>query len=178
MSYPETLLQTFFAFEDALMSEHVEGAIEITEQQYNDAISAKMEGRKAFVRDGDLVIFSGVMVKAWSKSTKEPKEFDEFDIIPEDYTLIEPVGDVVWDEFDWVERIKSFQELAQIEHYWVLSELANVQIELMYHWTDDQRATSTLDAWKLYARQLRDYTTTDENGTPSIRGESRPVKPV
>ncbi|EKN8282566.1 hypothetical protein PY199_002339 [Vibrio cholerae] len=170
--------QQFFAFEDTLMLEHVEDAIEITEQQYNDAISAKMAGRKAFVRNRELVIFSGVMVTAWNKSTRQPEEFDEFDVIPEDYTLIEPVGDVVWDEFDWVDRIKSQQEIAQIEHRWVLSELTNVQIELMYHWTDDQRATSTLDAWKLYARQLRDYTTTDEQGTPSIRGESRPVKPI
>ncbi|EIO5089741.1 hypothetical protein LQN34_003172 [Vibrio cholerae] len=179
MDKPETLLPKFFVFEDVLKLDNAEeGAIEITEQQYNDALAAKMAGRKAFVRDGELVIFSGVMVKAWSKLTKELKEFDEFDVIPEDYTLIEPVGDVVWDEAKWVERIKSQQEIAQIEHRWVLSELTIVQIELMYHWTDDQRATSTLDAWKLYARQLRDYTTTDEQGTPSIRGESRPVKPI
>ncbi|EOW9138491.1 hypothetical protein ACN1TK_000944 [Vibrio cholerae] len=168
----------YYALSDALLCTYEEGSIEINEQQYNDALTAKMQGRKAFVRDRELVIFSGVMVKAWSKATKDPKEFDELDIIPEDYTLIEPVGDVVWCEDKWVERIKSPQELAQIEHHWVLSELANVQIELMYHWTDDQRATSTLDAWKLYARQLRDYTTTDEQGTPSIRGESRPVKPI
>ncbi|ELJ8546341.1 hypothetical protein SNE95_000742 [Vibrio cholerae] len=168
----------FYALSDALLSTYEEGAIEINEQQYNDALTAKMHGRKAFVRDSELVVFSGVMVKAWNKLTRQPKEFDEFDVIPADYTLIEPVGDVVWDEFNWIERIKPPQEIAQIEHHWVLSELANVQIELMYHWTDDQRATSTLDAWKLYARQLRDYTTTDEKGTPSIRGESRPVKPI
>ncbi|HGS5348913.1 TPA: hypothetical protein ACMDR5_002272 [Vibrio cholerae] len=168
----------FYALGDALLTTHEEGSIEITEQQYNDALAAKMEGRKSFVRDGELIIFSGVMVTAWNKLTRQPKEFDEFDVIPEDYTLIEPVGDVVWGEFNWVERIKSPQELAQIEHHWVLSELAGVQIELMYHWTDDQRATSTLDAWKLYARQLRDYTTTDYQGTPSIRGESRPVRPI
>ncbi|GHY45426.1 hypothetical protein VCSRO70_1515 [Vibrio cholerae] len=172
------MINKFYALGDALLSAPEDDAIEITEQQYNDALAAKIAGRKAFVWDGELVIFSGVMLKAWSKTSRQPKEFDEFDIIPEDYTLIEPVGDVVWDEAKWVERIKSPQELAQIEHHWVLTELANVQIELMYHWTDDQRATSTLDAWKLYARQLRDYTTTDEQGTPSIRGESRPVKPI
>lgn len=172
------MIGKFYALGDALMTAREEGAIEITEQQYNYALAAKMAGRKAFVRNGELVVFSGVMVKAWSKSTKDPKWFDEFDVTPDDYTLIEPVGDVVWGEYNWVDRIKSQQEIAQIEHRWVLSELANVQIELMYHWTDDQRATSTLDAWKLYARQLRDYTTTDEQGTPSIRGESRPVKPI
>nr|MBF4333471.1 phage tail protein [Vibrio anguillarum] len=42
----------FFAFEDALMLAHEQGAIEITEQQYKDALAAKMEGRKAFVKDG------------------------------------------------------------------------------------------------------------------------------
>ncbi|HHR0732673.1 TPA: hypothetical protein ACS2XE_000088 [Vibrio cholerae] len=179
MNNSETSLLKFFAVKDALMLDNAEEcAIEITEQQYNDALAAKMAGRQAFVRDGELVIFSGVMVTAWNKLTRQPKEFDEFDVIPEDYTLIEPVGDVVWGENDWVERIKSQQELAQIEHRWALSELTIVQIELMYHWTDNQRATSTLDAWKLYARQLRDYTTTDEQGTPSIRGESRPVKPI
>ncbi|EOS9900495.1 hypothetical protein ACNKV7_003754, partial [Vibrio cholerae] len=137
MDKPEVLLPMFFAFEDALMLDNAaDGAIEITEQQYNDAIAAKISGRQAFVRNGELVIFSGIMVTAWNKLTRQPKEFDEFDLIPADYTLIEPVGDVAWDEFDWVERIKSPQELTQIEHYWVLSELANVQIELMYHWTD------------------------------------------
>ncbi|EGR2024055.1 hypothetical protein DYB89_03145 [Vibrio cholerae] len=172
------MINKFYALGDALLSAPEDDAIEITEQQYNDALAAKMAGRKAFVWDGELVVFSGVMVKAWSKISRQPKEFDEFEIISEDYTLIEPVGDVVWGQAKWVDRIKSPQELAQIEHHWVLTELANVQIELMYHWTDDQRATSTLDAWKLYARQLLDYTTTDEQGTPSIRGESRPVKPI
>lgn len=169
------MTSNFYALSDVLLTIYEDGAIEITEQQYNNALSAKMEGRKAFVRDGKLIIFSGVMVKAWSKENKQAKEFDEFDVIPEDYTIIEPVGDVVWGEDKWVERIKSPQELAQIEHHWVISELANVQIELMFHWTDDQRATSTLDAWKLYARQLRDYTTTDDNGIPIIVGSERPV---
>ncbi|HDZ9246582.1 hypothetical protein [Vibrio cholerae] len=168
----------FYALGDALLSTCEEGAIEITEQQYNDAIAAKMAGRKAFVRDGKLVIFSGVMVTAWKKSTREAAEFDEFDIIPDEYTLIEPVGDVVWVDTNWADRVKSHEEIAQIEHDWVLCELANVQVELMYHWTDDPRSTSTLDAWKLYARQLRDYTTTDELGIPSIRGEFRPLKPL
>ncbi|EOX4332892.1 hypothetical protein ACPF3P_003748 [Vibrio cholerae] len=168
----------FYALDDVLITTHEDGAIEITERQYNEALNAKMEGRKAFVRDGELVVFSGNNVKAWNKSTRQQKEFDDQDVIPEDYTLTEPVGDVVWGDSCWVERIKTLEELAWIEHHWVLSELANVQIELMYHWTDDQRATSTLDEWKLYARQLRDYTTTDEQGTPSIRGDSRPVKPI
>lgn len=175
MDKPETLLQKFFAFEDALMLEHVDGAIEITEQQYKDALVAKMAGRKAFVRDGELVIFSGVMVKAWSKLTKEPKEFDEFDVIPEDYTLIELVGDVVWDEFEWVERIKSSQELAQIEHLWVKKEMALSDLQIALHIDEDERAIYTIEIWKQYRRDLRNYTSSSDDGVITINFENRPV---
>ncbi len=66
------------------------------------------------------------------------------------------------------------RQLIESEHAWVKSELDNVQVQLMYHWTDDDRAKSTLEAWKQYARDLRDYTTTDENGVHSVVGSERP----
>lgn len=70
------------------------------------------------------------------------------------------------------------RQFIESEHGWVKSELNNVQVELMYHWTDDDRAAATLDDWKQYARDLRNYTTTDEHGNPQIReGETRPVRP-
>lgn len=168
-------MSKYFAFEDALILDSAPtGAIEITEQQYNDALAAKMDGRKAFVRDGELVVFSGNKIKAWNKSTRQQKEFDEFDVIPEDYTLTEPVGDVVWGETGWIERIKSEQEIAMIEHQWVISELERVSIQLMYHWTEDSRSTHTIDEWKAYARQLRDYTSTNDDGMPVVIGSTRP----
>ncbi|PWN68763.1 phage tail protein, partial [Bacillus cereus] len=86
MDNPETLLPKFFAFEDALMLEHVEGAIEITEQQYNEALAAKIAGRKAFVRDGELVIFSGIMRPIWNCEDGSTKEIDEQELIPEGWT--------------------------------------------------------------------------------------------
>ncbi|WP_238116717.1 hypothetical protein [Vibrio cincinnatiensis] len=71
------------------------------------------------------------------------------------------------------------RQFIESEHAWVKSELDNVQVELMYHWTDDERASSTEEAWKQYARDLRNYTTTDENGNPQIReGETRPLRPT
>jgi len=100
--------QKFFALEDSLFIGNAkQGSIEITESQYNEAVSAKMSGRRAFVRNGELVVFSGVMVTAWCKETKDPKEFDEFDSIPSDYTKSEPVGDVVWNGYEWKDREKS-----------------------------------------------------------------------
>lgn len=86
MDLAEVLQQKFFAFDDALMVEAVEGAIEITEQQYNDALIAKMAGRKTFVKAGELVIFSGVMRKIWNCEDGSEKEIDEHDLIPEGWT--------------------------------------------------------------------------------------------
>ncbi|WP_158107667.1 hypothetical protein [Vibrio furnissii] len=75
----------------------------------------------------------------------------------------------------------STQELklqkASVEHAWVQSELAQVQIELMYHWTDDTRATATEDEWKAYARALRDYTSLGEDDNPIVVGDARPIAP-
>ncbi|WP_202598616.1 MULTISPECIES: hypothetical protein [unclassified Vibrio] len=70
------------------------------------------------------------------------------------------------------------RQFIESEHSWVKTELDNVQVELMYHWTDDERASSTEEAWKQYARDLRNYTTTDEDGVPSIRTDARPINHI
>jgi hypothetical protein len=82
------------------------------------------------------------------------------------------------DDYNPNPHVDELDQAALIEHLWVKAELYDVQLELMYHWTDDRRATSTLDLWKSYARQLRDYTTTDATGKLSVCGELRPVKPI
>ncbi|EIJ0935318.1 phage tail protein [Vibrio cholerae] len=119
MYKPETLLQKFFAFEDALMLEHVEDAIEITEQQYNDAIAAKMEGRKAFVRDGELIIFSGVMRTIWNCEDGSTKEIDEQELIPEGWTDKErKTAFDRWMDGEWVTDIsaKYIDEFNQVDN--------------------------------------------------------------
>ncbi|MDH7615560.1 phage tail protein [Vibrio cholerae] len=119
MDKPEFLLEKFFAFEDALMLEHVEGAIEITEQQYNDAIAAKMVGRKAFVRDGELVIFSGVMRTIWNCEDGSTKEIDEQDLIPDGWTDKErKTAFDRWIDGEWVTDIsaKYIDEFNQVDN--------------------------------------------------------------
>ncbi|MBY8210072.1 hypothetical protein KW541_10305 [Vibrio fluvialis] len=118
------------------------------------------------------------MNKVWRKSDRLELDCIPDDANRDDWTNIMPVGDVVWNEDGWVQREKTLEELAKYEHYWVLSELQDVQVQLMYHWTEDRRATFTLSDWSQYARELRDYTTTDEYGIASIVGSSRPIKPV
>ncbi|EJL6421914.1 phage tail protein [Vibrio cholerae] len=119
MDNQETLLPKFFAFEDALMLEHVEDAIEITEQQYNDAIAAKMAGRKAFVRDGELVIFSGVMRTIWNCEDYSRKEIDEQELIPEGWTDKErKTAFDRWMDGEWVTDIsaKYIAEFDQVDN--------------------------------------------------------------
>ncbi|ENB4393898.1 TPA: phage tail protein [Vibrio cholerae] len=119
MDNQETLLPKFFAFEDALMLEHVEDAIEITEQQYNDAIAAKMAGRKAFVRDGELVIFSGVMRTIWNCEDYSRKEIDEQELIPEGWTDKErKTAFDRWIDGEWVTDIsaKYIAEFDQVDN--------------------------------------------------------------
>ncbi|HDI3227971.1 TPA: phage tail protein [Vibrio cholerae] len=107
--------QQFFAFEDALMLEHVEGAVEITEQQYNNAIAAKMAGRKAFVRDGELIIFSGVMRTIWNCEDYSRKEIDEQELIPDGWTDKErKTAFDRWIDGEWVTDI-SAQYIAEFD---------------------------------------------------------------
>lgn len=69
-------------------------------------------------------------------------------------------------------------EQAKTEHAWVISELNNIQVELMYHWTGDtSRAIATEQEWKDYAIALRNYTTTDNNGNPILNNSTRPESP-
>ncbi|ODP98417.1 hypothetical protein BGL48_11835 [Salinivibrio sp. SS3] len=71
------------------------------------------------------------------------------------------------------------QQHAREEHCWVKSELDKVEVQLMYHWTSDPRAKATVEAWSQYAQQLRNYTSTGDDGNPYIRdGETRPVSPL
>ncbi|MCR9970285.1 phage tail protein [Vibrio cholerae] len=124
MENPETLLQTFFAFEDVLMLEHVEGAIEITEQQYNDALAAKMAGRQAFVRDGELVIFSGVMRTIWNYEDYSRKEIDENELIPEGWTDKErKTAFDRWMDGEWVTDVQS-------QHQWQVNQVSETRYRL------------------------------------------------
>lgn len=83
-------------------------------------------------------------------------------------------GRPVWKDIPSLSEEELQKQKAIGEHQWVKSELNAVSIELMYHWTDDHRASHTEQAWKDYAIALRDYTSTDADGNPIMTGESRP----
>ncbi|ASF93264.1 phage tail protein [Vibrio anguillarum] len=72
------------------MLEKFDGAIEITEQQYSDALAAKIDGRKAFVRDGELIIYTGKVTAYLKADCTKQKEFNDKTLVTDDYTLNVP----------------------------------------------------------------------------------------
>ncbi|ELE1937876.1 phage tail protein [Vibrio cholerae] len=109
----------FYALSDALLSTCEEDAIEITEQQYNDAIAAKVAGRKAFVRDSELIIFTGVMRKIWNCEDFSTKEIDEQELVPDGWTDKErKTAFDGWMDGEWVTDIsaKYIAEFDQVDN--------------------------------------------------------------
>ncbi|EJL6850218.1 phage tail protein [Vibrio cholerae] len=114
----------FYALSDALLSTYEYGAIEITEQQYNAAIAAKMDGRKAFVRNGELVILSGVMRTIWNCEDGSTKEIDEQELIPEGWTDKErKTAFDRWIDGEWVTD-------AQSQYQWQVNQVSETRYRL------------------------------------------------
>ncbi|EJK2102328.1 phage tail protein [Vibrio cholerae] len=114
----------FYALSDALLSTYEYGAIEITEQQYNAAIAAKMDGRKAFVRNGELVILSGVMRTIWNCEDGSTKEIDEQELIPEGWTDKErKTAFDRWIDGEWVTDVQS-------QYQWQVNQVSETRYRL------------------------------------------------
>ncbi|NNN99099.1 phage tail protein [Vibrio sp. B1-2] len=109
------MTNNFYAIDDALLLTYAEGAIEITEQQYNDALAAKMEGRKAFVKDGELIIFTGKVTAYLKSDCTQQKEFDDKTLVTDDYTLDVPKTRFdEWINDEWVTNLQN-QYQAQVQ---------------------------------------------------------------
>ncbi|HDZ9327796.1 TPA: phage tail protein [Vibrio cholerae] len=97
------------------MLAHEQGAIEITEQQYNDALTAKMEGRKAFLKDGELIIYTGKVTAYLKSNCAQQKEFDDKTLVTDDYTLDVPATRFdEWINNAWVTNLQN-QYQAQVQ---------------------------------------------------------------
>lgn len=84
----------------------------------------------------------------------------------------------------FLKNIKTKQDLAyeaqqmlnRQEHEWVKAELKAVDLQISLHLTDDRRAVGTIEDWKQYARELRDYTS-ESDGVITVNATDRPVIP-
>ncbi|RMZ62389.1 phage tail protein, partial [Vibrio anguillarum] len=54
------------------------------------ALAAKIDGRKAFVRDGELIIYTGKVTAYLKADCTKQKEFNDKTLVTDDYTLNVP----------------------------------------------------------------------------------------
>ena len=103
-----------FATENRISTEPLDGGIEITEQEYQDALQATLDGHTVAIRDDGLRILSPETKTVYSTSDKSEKEIAINDDVPSGYTETEPQEHDTWDGAKWVEDTAA-KEAAQWE---------------------------------------------------------------
>lgn len=92
-----------YATDNKISKKPIEGGIEITEEEYKDAMQEQMRGKAIAVRDEELRILSREKKTVWSVEDKSTKDIPENEDIPDGYTDEEPGEHDYWDGNRWVE---------------------------------------------------------------------------
>ncbi|CAH8235032.1 phage tail protein [Vibrio aestuarianus] len=110
-------MQKYYANNESISQTKLENSIEITAEQYNSAMKAKLNGQVVEVVNAELVIKEPyVKVTAYLKSdcTKQ-KEFDDYTLVTDDYTLDAPKTRFdEWIDSVWVTNLQN-QYQAQVQ---------------------------------------------------------------
>lgn len=138
----------FYAKDDILSTSPIVGGIEITQQQHDDAMSAKLSGRKAEIRDGVMWIESVERRTVYSTTDGQAKEIADNDATPEGYTDTERPDEFhEWNGSEW---------LPNSDLKW--SEIRSIRDGLLAacDWTMVADAPTDKTAWGAYRQALRD----------------------
>lgn len=109
----------YYAKEDALIcsAEKPIGAIEITKAEYNEAIAAKLSGRKVEVRNGALWIASTETRTVYNTDDGSEKVIADNDDTPEGYvTEARPSQHHAWDGSEWVRDDAAYLAAKKVEY--------------------------------------------------------------
>lgn len=99
-----------YAAEDKISEVMIEGGIEITEQEYQEALQAMLEGKKIAIRDGMLRFLSSEKKTVYSIEDGSKLEIPENEDIPDGYTEIECPGELYyWQNGEWVLDIEKYK---------------------------------------------------------------------
>lgn len=79
-----------YATKDTISTSPIEGGIEITDAQYQEALQAIAEGKRLRIRDGQLVALVLGTKTIYNLTTGEPSEILEDEAIPEGFSEEEP----------------------------------------------------------------------------------------
>ena len=92
-----------YATENQISTQPLEGGIEITEQQYKDALQATLDGHTVAIRNDGLRLLSPETKTVYSTADKSEKKIAENDDVPSGYTETEPQEHDTWDGEKWAE---------------------------------------------------------------------------
>ena len=92
----------FFAANNTISTDPIEGGIKITENEYMQALLALASGAgRIVVKGGKMVIASMDRVVVYNIETREPVEIYADDAVPDGHTLLLPVAGGTWDGKAW-----------------------------------------------------------------------------
>lgn len=153
----------YYAKEDALITAKTKpsGAIEITEQEYQNALQAKLQGRNAEVRDGELWVASASTRTVYSVDDGSEKVIAENDDTPEGYvTEPRPSPHHEWDGSAWVRDDAAYLAAKKVEYESAVEQyLDTVAQEHGYNsiYTAISYVTSSDPKWSAEGAALRDW---------------------
>ena len=93
-----------YAITGRLSKNPIEGGIEISQEQYKDALQAMMQGKRVAVRDGELYLLSQEKRRVYSTEDGSALDIYQDDDTPEGYTEEKkPSAHHHWENGQWVE---------------------------------------------------------------------------
>jgi len=99
-----------YAAEDKISQEIIEDGIEITEQEYQEALQAMLEGKKITIRDGMLRFLSSEKKTVYNTQDGTELEIPENEDVPDGYTEVKRPSELYyWQDGEWILDIEQLK---------------------------------------------------------------------
>jgi len=93
----------------------LEGGIQITDEQYQEAMSALAAGRRVCPRGGEMLVYSGEQRTVYRKATGRAVKIAQEDETPDDCTDDAPGEYQVWGAGGWEDDLDRMAEVVRAE---------------------------------------------------------------
>lgn len=98
-----------YAAEDKISEAMIEGGIEITEQEYQEALQAMLEGKKIAIRDG-MLRFCLQKKTVYNTQDGTELEIPENEDVPDGYTEVKRPSELYyWQDGEWILDIEQLK---------------------------------------------------------------------
>ncbi|ELJ8641972.1 phage tail protein [Vibrio cholerae] len=110
----------------------IDGVMEISSEDYKNIIAAKLDGRKTYIKEGALIVCSGVQKSIWNCTDARVIQIDTNEPVPVGWTDLEPQT-----KFDnWDQSTNSWVTDKQAEYEFEINRITNIRQGLYYEIVD------------------------------------------